>query len=57
MVLAHRVSASATFCKPEFDNRLYPRPDVHFHCDINFDPFVFMEDKKKVYGEYSPSHF
>ncbi|KAG2002385.1 alpha-1,2 mannosyltransferase KTR1 [Coprinopsis cinerea AmutBmut pab1-1] len=25
-------------------------PDVHFHCDINFDPFVFMEEHKKVYG-------
>ncbi|TFK78423.1 glycosyltransferase family 15 protein, partial [Polyporus arcularius HHB13444] len=19
-------------------------PDVHFHCDIDFDPFLFMED-------------
>ncbi|KAF8879574.1 glycosyltransferase family 15 protein [Infundibulicybe gibba] len=25
-------------------------PDVHFHCDVNFDPFVFMEDKNKVYA-------
>ncbi|EKM54624.1 glycosyltransferase family 15 protein [Phanerochaete carnosa HHB-10118-sp] len=25
-------------------------PDVHFHCDINGDPFVFMEDNNKVYG-------
>lgn len=25
-------------------------PDVHFHCDIKFDPFVFMEDKKKIYA-------
>jgi hypothetical protein len=25
-------------------------PDVHFHCDINFDPFLYMEDRGKVYG-------
>ncbi|KAF9006805.1 alpha-1,2-mannosyltransferase [Hymenopellis radicata] len=25
-------------------------PDVHFHCDIPYDPFVFMEDTNKVYG-------
>jgi hypothetical protein len=26
------------------------RPDVHFHCDINHDPFKFMEEQKKVYS-------
>jgi alpha 1,2-mannosyltransferase len=25
-------------------------PDVHFHCDINYDPFLFMHDNKKTYG-------
>jgi len=25
-------------------------PDVHFHCDIEFDPFVFMEENNKLYG-------
>ncbi|GJE90648.1 glycosyltransferase family 15 protein [Phanerochaete sordida] len=25
-------------------------PDVHFHCDIDEDPFVFMENNDKVYG-------
>lgn len=25
-------------------------PDVHFHCDIHYDPFLFMEEKKKVYS-------
>ncbi|KAH8105096.1 glycosyltransferase family 15 protein [Cristinia sonorae] len=25
-------------------------PDVHFHCDIDFDPFKYMEDNNKVYG-------
>ncbi|KAJ3808161.1 glycosyltransferase family 15 protein [Lentinula lateritia] len=25
-------------------------PDVHFHCDIRFDPFVFMEENNKVYA-------
>ncbi len=29
-------------------------PDVHFHCDIDFDPFLFMEDHNKTYGA-SPS--
>ncbi|RDB21751.1 Glycolipid 2-alpha-mannosyltransferase 2 [Hypsizygus marmoreus] len=25
-------------------------PEVHFHCDIGFDPFLFMEDNNKVYS-------
>ncbi|TEB25736.1 alpha-1,2-mannosyltransferase [Coprinellus micaceus] len=25
-------------------------PDVHFHCDLHFDPFVYMEDHNKTYG-------
>ncbi|PCH34898.1 glycosyltransferase family 15 protein [Wolfiporia cocos MD-104 SS10] len=25
-------------------------PDVHFHCDVAFDPFRYMEDTGKVYG-------
>ncbi|KAL1941091.1 hypothetical protein VTO73DRAFT_7727 [Trametes versicolor] len=25
-------------------------PDVHFHCDIDFDPFLYMEDHNKTYG-------
>ncbi|KXN82997.1 Glycolipid 2-alpha-mannosyltransferase 2 [Leucoagaricus sp. SymC.cos] len=25
-------------------------PDVHFHCDINKDPFLFMEDNNKTYS-------
>jgi len=25
-------------------------PDIHFHCDIDFDPFLFMQDQNKVYG-------
>ena len=24
-------------------------PDVHFHCDVNYDPFLFMEDHNKTY--------
>ncbi|KAJ7753990.1 glycosyl transferase [Mycena metata] len=27
-------------------------PDVHFHCDVNFDPFLFMQDRGKVHGEF-----
>jgi hypothetical protein len=26
------------------------RPDVEFFCDIEFDPFLFMEDNNKTYG-------
>ncbi|KAI1793677.1 glycosyltransferase family 15 protein [Ganoderma leucocontextum] len=25
-------------------------PDVHFHCDVNYDPFLYMEDHNKTYG-------
>lgn len=25
-------------------------PDVHYHCDVNFDPFLFLEDNNKIYG-------
>ncbi|KZV66095.1 glycosyltransferase family 15 protein [Peniophora sp. CONT] len=25
-------------------------PDVHFHCDTRFDPFLFMADHNKTYG-------
>jgi alpha 1,2-mannosyltransferase len=27
-----------------------PRPDVHYHCDVKFDPFLFMEDFNKTYS-------
>ncbi|KAI0086054.1 glycosyltransferase family 15 protein [Irpex rosettiformis] len=26
------------------------RPDVHFHCDVNYDPFVYMEENDKTYS-------
>ncbi|PIL34635.1 hypothetical protein GSI_03414 [Ganoderma sinense ZZ0214-1] len=25
-------------------------PDVHFHCDVDYDPFLYMEDHNKTYG-------
>ncbi len=25
---------------------------MHFHCDINFDPFVFMHENNKTYGSF-----
>ncbi|KAI0824385.1 glycosyltransferase family 15 protein [Trametes gibbosa] len=25
-------------------------PDVHFRCDIDFDPFLYMQDHNKTYG-------
>jgi len=36
-------------------------PDIHFHCDINFDPFTFLRENDKVFGwniamyEYGPT--
>ena len=32
------------------DDLLLARPDVRFFCDLNFDPFLIMQDQKKVYG-------
>ena len=28
------------------------RPNVHFHCDINYDPFVYMHENNKTYGSF-----
>ncbi|KAJ7152368.1 alpha-1,2-mannosyltransferase [Mycena filopes] len=25
-------------------------PGVHFHCNLQFDPFIYMEERDKVYG-------
>jgi len=25
-------------------------PEVRFHCDVKYDPFLYMEDNNKVYG-------
>ena len=30
------------------------RPDVHFHCDVDYDPFLYMEDHNKTYGAPNP---
>jgi hypothetical protein len=27
------------------------RPDVKFFCDLDYDPFLFMEENKKLYGK------
>ena len=31
------------------------RPDVHFHCDVDYDPFLYMEDHNKTYGARTAS--
>jgi hypothetical protein len=32
--------------------RTYPfRPDVKFFCDLDYDPFLIMQDQNKVYGQ------
>jgi len=40
---AHYLSFEVTFT-------LVIRPDVRFFCDLNFDPFLIMQDQNKVYG-------
>ena len=32
------------------------RPGVHFHCDVNFDPFVYMHENNKIYGSFLSCH-
>jgi hypothetical protein len=39
------------FCISSFSSTLIRnRPDVRFFCDIQFDPFLYMEDYNKTYG-------
>lgn len=35
----------------ELSSDLFCRPDVRYYCDLDYDPFLFMEDRDKVYGE------
>jgi len=30
----------------------FRRPEVRFHCDVNFDPFVYMHENNKTYGSF-----
>ncbi|KAH9930444.1 glycosyltransferase family 15 protein [Epithele typhae] len=48
-----RFNSGFFFRHPEMQKyRWYWRvePDVHFHCDITYDPFIFMEDHNKTYS-------
>jgi alpha 1,2-mannosyltransferase len=49
MVLAYRVGINSTLNLFLLSNLVLNRPDVHFHCDIHYDPFVFMENNNKTY--------
>jgi alpha 1,2-mannosyltransferase len=48
LVLAYRVRASqfVTLTPAQFS---FLRPNVHFHCDISYDPFLYMEEHNKIY--------
>lgn len=35
---------------PAFAVLIFRRPGVKFYCDIDFDPFLYMQDNEKVYG-------
>ena len=50
VVLAHRV-CELPFCQYFFFFIFYFffRPNVQFHCDILYDPFLYMEEHKKIY--------
>ena len=41
-------SKCSAFAKPMLPHP--PRPDVTFFCDIDYDPFLVMQDKQKMYG-------
>ena len=28
------------------------RPGVRYFCDLDYDPFVYMEENDKIYGSY-----
>ena len=28
----------------------FSRPNVKYFCDINYDPFLFMQDNNKIYS-------
>jgi hypothetical protein len=43
-------SASYTLSAVCFTLRTHPRPDVKFSCDVDYDPFLFMQNHEKVYG-------
>jgi len=32
------------------------RPHVTFHCDMDFDPFAYLHNNKKVYGKLARSY-
>ncbi len=34
----------------EFDYYWRMEPDVHYYCDLDYDPFVFMEEQGIQYG-------
>ena len=34
------------------DSCLSYRPDVTFFCDLDYDPFLVMQDQDKVYGTF-----
>ncbi|KAG1827259.1 nucleotide-diphospho-sugar transferase [Suillus subaureus] len=34
----------------ELGSDLFCRPDVRYYCDLDYDPFLFMEEHDKVYG-------
>ena len=32
------------------------RPDITFYCDLDFDPFLFMQDNEKTYGMHTSEY-
>ena len=50
VLLAYRVSSYSHFSGPMPKTEHYRRPDVHYHCDVSYDPFLYMQENQKIYG-------
>jgi len=54
--IAHVLLGSSRYHHPQVPTylsnlQLQRRPDVKFFCNVHYDPFKFMEQNNKVYGE------
>ena len=54
VIMLSELSGLCQLCRrvPRVWSKIY-RPDVKFFCDLDYDPFLIMQDQKKVYGAFS----
>jgi hypothetical protein len=50
--ISNTIGVLSKLCDLEVEPRLIRigRPDVKFFCDLDYDPFLIMQDQKKAYG-------